>query len=154
MKENAVYHGDYGIDYFVYFKGLLPLKVMPNFLLGVWKWDNWLLDTLIRGGIVPVIDGTSLLDAIHLRLNNVSHEARDGYDVNQALYVQYFNICYIYTVVLKITVLSSARVSRVLRALSLEGGAGYRFHHDLSVGGKSSHTRPDVISREGDDENL
>ena len=69
---------------------LLPLKVMPNVLLGVWKWDNWLLDTLIRGGNVPVIGGTSLIDAIHLRLNNVSHEARDGYDVNQALYVQYF----------------------------------------------------------------
>ena len=40
-------HSEYGIDYYIFRKGSLPISSMPPFLLGCWKWDNWLLDQAI-----------------------------------------------------------------------------------------------------------
>lgn len=92
FKNNGTYHNEYGIDYFLFTKGALPLQDMPNFVIGAWKWDTWLLDTIIRKDVVPVIDGTDAIDAIHLQTTRAIHEERQGSDHNRILFERFYQI--------------------------------------------------------------
>lgn len=90
LKANGTYHNEYGIDYFLFKRGSLPLQEMPDFVIGAWKWDTWLLDTMTRKRIAPVIDGTDAIDAIHLQTTKKVHEERAGSDHNRILFEKYY----------------------------------------------------------------
>ena len=55
-------HDPLGIDAFLLSSTLLPsiASAFPDFLVGSYRWDNWLLATLLRGSSFwqPVVDGT------------------------------------------------------------------------------------------------
>ncbi len=62
MQERAMLHGECGLDYFVFPKGLYP--EIPPFAIGRIAWDNWLVMAPHRAG-VPVVDGTEFITAVH-----------------------------------------------------------------------------------------
>eukprot|EP00889_Picochlorum_renovo_P006399 jgi/Picre1/33429/NNA_008753.t1 len=84
------FHNSYGIDYFIYKKRTLPLQNMPAFLLGVWRWDNWLLDQVITLGTHQVIDCTSQIQAVHFT-KSARHDVRTGSQHNLALYEAFYH---------------------------------------------------------------
>lgn len=86
----GAFHPPTGVDYFVYKKGTLPLREMPPFLLGVWRWDNWLLDRVITHGGYKVIDCTFQIQAVHFR-ESLGHPNRNGASYNLALYQSYYS---------------------------------------------------------------
>jgi glycosyltransferase involved in cell wall biosynthesis/MoaA/NifB/PqqE/SkfB family radical SAM enzyme/predicted O-methyltransferase YrrM len=62
MQERAMLHGECGLDYFVFPKGVYP--EIPPFAIGRIAWDNWLVMAPHRAG-VPVVDGTEFITAVH-----------------------------------------------------------------------------------------
>jgi hypothetical protein len=61
-KKNGTLHGFSGIDYFVYPRGMFG--EIPQFALGRWYWDNWLVYRARRlGG--ALIDASAGVMAIH-----------------------------------------------------------------------------------------
>jgi hypothetical protein len=61
-KTNGTLHGFGGIDYFVYPRGMFG--EIPQFALGRWYWDNWLVYRARRlGG--ALIDASACVMAIH-----------------------------------------------------------------------------------------
>lgn len=89
---NATLHDEYGIDYLVYTKGSLPLHRMPDFLIGIWKWDSWMLDNIVRTSDVPLIDSTGTIKAIHLQTTLAEHRNRSGAEYNKDLYIKYYDL--------------------------------------------------------------
>lgn len=86
------FHDASGIDYFLFSRRTrLPLDKMPDFLIGVWKWDNWILDNMIRSG-VNVIDATKVIRAVHLQSNLETHRNRSGSEHNKAMYQKFYNL--------------------------------------------------------------
>jgi len=85
-KQRGVLHPDYGIDYFLYTKGSLPLAKMPPFLIGNSKWDNWLLSELLIRNASSVIDMTRTFLAVHVGLTEKSLSERKGYIYNEQLW--------------------------------------------------------------------
>jgi hypothetical protein len=77
-------HFDWGLDYF-FFSGDRYIE-LPPYLIGRWRWDNWLLAEHLKIG--NVVDGSSTILAIHQQ-TNVSvfslHDERRGSDVNQEI---------------------------------------------------------------------
>lgn len=62
VEEHAMLHGECGLDYFVFPKGLYG--EIPPFAIGRTVWDNWLVMTPHKLG-VPVVDGTEFITAVH-----------------------------------------------------------------------------------------
>jgi predicted O-methyltransferase YrrM len=62
VEEHAMLHGECGLDYFVFPKGLYA--EIPPFAIGRTVWDNWLVMTPHKLG-VPVVDGTEFITAVH-----------------------------------------------------------------------------------------
>lgn len=60
--SNGKYHGQAGLDYFVFRPGLFDR--IPPFSLGRWSWDNWLLWAAKARG-AKLIDGTDSVFALH-----------------------------------------------------------------------------------------
>lgn len=67
-------HSKSGIDYFIFSSGLY-LNI-PPFLVGRWKWDNWLVWRALQS--VPVIDATEVIKAIHQNHVDRAKRIRDG----------------------------------------------------------------------------
>lgn len=84
-------HDSYGIDYFIFSKSYISIKEMPPFLIGLWKWDNWFVDTHIRKGF-NVIDATKGINAVHLQKTEKSHRERASSDFNKHLFMEYYNL--------------------------------------------------------------
>lgn len=93
LNANGELHDPYGIDYIVAPRSVLRsvIKDMPDFLIGLWKWDNWLVDTCIHKG-VNLIDATNILHAIHLQSTKEDHRGRKGYAHNKDLYSKFYNL--------------------------------------------------------------
>lgn len=88
-------HGPYGIDYYIFRKGSLPINEMPPFLLGCWKWDNWLLDQAISKDNTAVVDASLAIDAFHLGTNEITdHTLRKGGPYNLELYTYFYDYPY------------------------------------------------------------
>ena len=85
-KQRGVLHPDYGIDYFLYTKGSLPIATMPQFLIGNSKWDNWLLSELLIRNASCVVDLTKTFLAVHVGLTEKSLTERKGYIYNEQLW--------------------------------------------------------------------
>ena len=62
VRERAVLHKPWGIDYFVFRRGLW--REMPPFAVGRTMWDNWLIFSA-RAQHVPVVDATAAVTAVH-----------------------------------------------------------------------------------------
>mmetsp|Transcript_36480 Transcript_36480/g.60728 ORF Transcript_36480/g.60728 Transcript_36480/m.60728 type:complete len:1051 (+) Transcript_36480:256-3408(+) len=58
-------HGDMGVDYFVFRKSFLDRIDVPPFLLGTWRWDNWLVSEALMLEGMHVVDATKVLVAVH-----------------------------------------------------------------------------------------
>ena len=70
-------HGVSGIDYFVFRKGMY--KNLPDFVVGRWAWDNWLI-WKARRNMLPVIDGTEVIRVIHQNHSYKFHNIRSIQD--------------------------------------------------------------------------
>ncbi len=79
-------HGESAIDYFIYPKSLSFASKMPPFLLGNWKWDNWLLHDLISSKRTTVIDSTIDIHAIHVGSTAVALGHRPGAVYNSRVF--------------------------------------------------------------------
>lgn len=78
-------HGVYGLDYWVWSRGIFENLQIPDFLVGVWRWDNWLLSQVLMSDI-PVVDATHAVLALHLDdPKRVPHRSREGSTYNDAL---------------------------------------------------------------------
>ncbi|KAI8100255.1 hypothetical protein M9434_007216 [Picochlorum sp. BPE23] len=86
-------HDPFGIDYIVLPRNTIAsvIKDMPDFLIGLWKWDNWLVDTCIHKGI-NLVDATNVLHAIHLQSTKEDHRGRKGYGHNKDLYSKFYKL--------------------------------------------------------------
>ncbi|KAF6004317.1 hypothetical protein F1559_004887 [Cyanidiococcus yangmingshanensis] len=58
-------HAAWGMDYFIIRKQDFPLHAMPPFVIGNWRWDNWLAHYFIRNTSIVDIDATAVLAALH-----------------------------------------------------------------------------------------
>ena len=85
-ESRGVLHPDYGIDYFLYTKGSLPIATMPQFLIGNSKWDNWLLSELLIRNASSVVDITRTFRTVHVGLTEKSLIERKGYNYNEQLW--------------------------------------------------------------------
>lgn len=83
IKENRMSSHKW-IDYFLYTKGMFAN--IPPFVIGCWRWDNWLIDKALSQRAV-VIDATDVVTAIHQ-----DHDP-SGYEKTK--YVKRKEACYI-----------------------------------------------------------
>jgi hypothetical protein len=82
------FHGEWGLDYWIFPTNLFHqsgIDFLP-FLLGVYRWDNWLLSEFVLHEDVTVIDATSSISAVHLDdPQRKVHSARNGAQYNDNL---------------------------------------------------------------------
>ena len=76
----------WAMDYFIYTRNSLPVGAMPPFLVGVWRWDNWLLGEVVRLGKVHVIDASATIAATHLGCTSTAHNNRFGANYSNMLW--------------------------------------------------------------------
>ena len=67
-------HDCSGIDYFVFRKG--QMKNIPDFVIGRWGYDNWIVWNA-RRSLIPVIDGSEEICAVHQNHDYTFHKIRD-----------------------------------------------------------------------------
>jgi hypothetical protein len=79
-------HAGWAMDYFIFSRHSLPIEHMPPFLVGVWRWDNWLLGETIRLRGVSVVDASSTIMAIHLGNTTTRLQDRTGASYNNLLW--------------------------------------------------------------------
>lgn len=87
-ERSGTYHGEWGIDYFVLGSKIWEEKLFefPDFLAGVFRWDNWLLSECIINNKIQVVDATQSVDVIHQDVTDrLDHWNRSGADYNDAL---------------------------------------------------------------------
>ena len=69
FTTDSVLHDSFGIDVFLLSAAVFPAIVdrFPAFLIGVYRWDNWLLAELLRPSSVwsPVVDGSEVVVVGH-----------------------------------------------------------------------------------------
>ena len=69
FTAGSTLHDSFGIDVFLLSAALFPAIAdrFPAFLIGVYRWDNWLLAELLRSSSVwsPVVDGSAVVVAGH-----------------------------------------------------------------------------------------
>lgn len=80
-------HTKWAMDYYMFTKTSLPMASMPPFLIGNWRWDNWLLDATLRHTNVPVIDATATILALHISTTSVALRDREGAEHNNRLWL-------------------------------------------------------------------
>eukprot|EP00276_Gloeochaete_wittrockiana_P005797 CAMPEP_0184662660 /NCGR_PEP_ID=MMETSP0308-20130426/44288_1 /TAXON_ID=38269 /ORGANISM="Gloeochaete witrockiana, Strain SAG 46.84" /LENGTH=518 /DNA_ID=CAMNT_0027104835 /DNA_START=380 /DNA_END=1936 /DNA_ORIENTATION=- len=90
VRKYGTLHGDYAIDYFVMRRRLVEKMQLPEFLLGTWRWDNWLLSDTLSRRDVAVVDASRVLLAVHQGRSNAgrSHR-RPGHQHNEDINKRY-----------------------------------------------------------------
>ena len=87
FTTSSTLHDSFGIDVFLLSASLFPsiASRFPAFLIGVYRWDNWLLAELLRSSSVwsPVVDASEVVVAGHDsllsdHLNDVGREWNDN----------------------------------------------------------------------------
>lgn len=79
-------HGESAIDYFVYTRTESFARKMPPFLIGNWKWDNWLLHDFIVSEQTTVVDATSDICAVHVGATSTALAQRRGAVYNSRVF--------------------------------------------------------------------
>ena len=81
-EKHGKLHGEYGIDYFVHRKSFFEMIKLPAFVVGLWRWDNYLLAHALLHPEIYVVDATNAINAIHMGVNRqgdrVDHTQRPG----------------------------------------------------------------------------
>ena len=72
-RKKSQKHGCSGIDYFVFTKG--QFNNIPNFVIGRWGWDNWLI-WKARRSMLPIIDASDDIQVIHQNHSYKFHNIR------------------------------------------------------------------------------
>ena len=67
-------HSCSGIDYFLFKKG--TIKNIPDFAIGRFGWDNWIL-WYARRNLIPLIDATEEIKVVHQNHTYVNHKKVD-----------------------------------------------------------------------------
>jgi hypothetical protein len=80
-------HTKWAMDYYLFTKSSLPFASMPPFLIGNWRWDNWLLDATLRYTRVAVIDATATILALHLKTSSIGLSDRTGAEYNNRIWL-------------------------------------------------------------------
>jgi hypothetical protein len=65
---------------------LVKLASMPPFIVGVWRWDNWLFGEVVRLGATHVVDASDTIAATHIGRTSVGLSARSGAKYNNDLW--------------------------------------------------------------------
>ena len=88
--EHGAMHSEWGIDLFVYTRTVFASLDFPPFLAGVYRWDNWLLTTLILKDDMKVVDATQPGLVIHQQsdVKGEEHSKRKGSDFNDRIVKQ------------------------------------------------------------------
>ncbi len=88
--EHGGIHSEWGIDLFVYTRTVFASLDFPPFLAGVYRWDNWLLTTLILNDDINVVDATQKGLVIHQQsdVKGEEHSKRTGSDFNDRIVKQ------------------------------------------------------------------
>ena len=88
--EHGTMHSEWGIDLFVYTRTVFASLDFPPFLAGVYRWDNWLLTTLILKDEMFVVDATKPGLVIHQQsdVKGEEHSKRKGSDFNDRIVKQ------------------------------------------------------------------
>ena len=86
-RRNGTMHSEWGIDLFVYTRTLFATLDFPPFLAGVYRWDNWLLSTLILTDDMRVVDASAPQLVIHQQSNEgqPKHNDRPGHEYNDEI---------------------------------------------------------------------
>ena len=86
-EEHGQMHSEWGIDLFVYTRTVFATLDFPPFLAGVYRWDNWLLTTLILKDEMYVVDATKKGLVIHQQsdVKGEEHSKRKGSEENDRL---------------------------------------------------------------------
>ena len=79
-------HAGWAMDYFIFTKYSLPLASMPPFIVGVWRWDNWLFGEVVRFGAAHVVDASDTIAATHIGRTSVGLSERSGAKYNNDLW--------------------------------------------------------------------
>ena len=80
IDNEGIRHGSSGIDYFVFNKGLW--KKLPDFIIGRPGYDNWLIWN-IRRRMLPVIDGSEVIKAVHQNHSYTFHHIQDNQEARE-----------------------------------------------------------------------
>jgi hypothetical protein len=87
--SNSRQHSTTGID-FIAFRTTMRIR-MPPFLIGVYRWDNWLLSEIILRTNITLVDVTESVLALHQQAkqpegaNPIPHSGRTGASYNDGL---------------------------------------------------------------------
>ena len=86
-RRNGTMHSEWGIDLFVYTRTLFATLDFPPFLAGVYRWDNWLLSTLILHDDMRVVDASAPQLVIHQQSSEgqPKHPERPGHEYNDEI---------------------------------------------------------------------
>ena len=86
-RRNGTMHSEWGIDLFVYTRTLFATLDFPPFLAGVYRWDNWLLSTLILHDDMRVVDASAPQLVIHQQSSEgqPQHNNRPGHEYNDEI---------------------------------------------------------------------
>jgi hypothetical protein len=94
VLQQAEIHPLFGIDYFIYTRDR-AIPLLP-FLVGRWRWDNWLLNKHISTHGM-VVDGSEVILAIHQQTReglNFNHAERPYANVNEELVINESGLAY------------------------------------------------------------
>lgn len=69
-------HGVTGIDYFIHTRRMWSRFEVPPFIVGAWKWDNFLLSRALSDPHTIVVDATAQIQAVHLQKGVVGKDPR------------------------------------------------------------------------------
>ena len=67
LRERVELHAAWGVDYFLFRGGDFPHTAMPEFVIGNWRWDNWLARYFIEKKDTLTVDVTAAVLAWHPR---------------------------------------------------------------------------------------
>lgn len=103
--ENEIYSkkmytdGIFAIDYFIFTKKSWDRIYLPQFLIGSWRWDNFLLGQFMKHNI-DSIDATKVIKAVHFKplRQDKNHSSRIGAPFNRKLYEYHTNCKNIYCI--------------------------------------------------------
>ena len=85
-KREGISHGDVACDYFLYPRKSSLARKMPPFILGNWRWDNWLLHEYMVSKKTKVIDASDTIVAVHIGNTATPLVNRPGAVHNSKLY--------------------------------------------------------------------
>ena len=90
LVKNLPIDGSFAIDFFVVRKTArlfnAVFKDFPPFVIGTWRWDNYLLLLFIRDEMTVIIDATYVAPIVHQVFNEVEpHESRPAAYYNNEL---------------------------------------------------------------------